>query len=158
MTNCRSGGWCLQMAATKHCESALDLLLKKYNLKIEDVCKKISGEHLDRISHSYCSKWRRLLPYFNMEKIVEDDIDQLSVNGEEKRSKFFKKWEEVKGSSATYEKLVSALLKMECRNDAEKVCELIQPASDRRPRPEHKTGPQLPQPASDNTSPQGRTN
>ena len=134
----------------------LDSLSKQYKLKKEDVGKKISDIHLDKISHSCCSQWKRLPPYLDMERISED----------EKRSSFFSKWVDEKGSDATYGKLISALLKMECKNDAEKVCELIQPVLTTPPklsqspqpasapelpklppdhRPEHEPGPKLPQ-------------
>ena len=153
----------------------LDSLLKQYKLKKEDVGKKISDIHLDKISHSCCSQWKRLPPYLDMERIVKDDVNRLSVSEDEKRSSFFLKWVDEKGSDATYEEIISALLKMGCKNDAEKVCKLIQPVLRTPPklsqspqpasapelppdhRPEHEPGPQLRQPTSDHTSPPGKT-
>ena len=159
--------------------AALDSLLKQYKLKREDVSKKISDMHLDKISHSCCSQWRRLPPYFDMEKIVKDDINRLSGNEDEKRSSFFSKWVDEKGSDATYEKLISALLEVGCKNDAEKVCKLMQPVPSASPKlsqspeslpelpelpqliPDRKSehepdGPQILQPASDHVSPSGK--
>ena len=153
-----------------HCEGVFISLLERYNLKIEDVSKKISDIHLDEISQSCCSKWRQLLSCLGMKKIVKNDINRLSLSEDEKRSSFFSMWVDEKGSGATYEKLIRALLKMRCMNDAEIVCELIQPKISQSPghrelpklipadRSEHEPGPQLPQPAPDHTSPPGKTN
>ena len=159
--------------ATKHCESALSLLLAKYELKIKDVSKKISDIHLDKISHSCCSQWRRLPAYFDMERIVKDDVNRLSASEEDdKRTLFFSKWVDEQGSDATYEKLISALLEMGCKNDAEKVCKLLAPKQHRSPQPasdqhalgrsskpqppqEVSTAPKLPQLASDYRAPTG---
>ena len=129
-------GWCLAIAMAD-----LDPLLKQYKLKREDVTKKISDIHLDKISHSCCSQWRRLPPYFDMEKIVKDDINRLPANEDEKRSSFFSKLDE-KGCDATYEKLISALLEMGCKNDAEKVCRLIQPVLMTPPKLSHSPQPE----------------
>ena len=144
--------------ATKHCESALSLLLAKYELKIKDASKRISDIHLDKISHSCCSQWRRLPAYLDMERIVKDDVNRHSTSEEaEKRSLFFSKWVDEKGSDATYEKLITALLEMGCKNDAEKVCKLIQPVSMTLPKliqsPLPPKLPQLRQPASDHIPP-----
>ena len=160
----------------------LDSLLKQYKLKKEDVSQQISDIHLDKISHSCCSQWKRLPPYLDMERIVKDDVNRLSASEEtEKRSSFFSKWVDEKGSDATYEKIISALFEMGCKNDAEKVCKLIQPVLTTPPKlsqspqpasgpelpklpqlipdrtPEHEPGPQLQQPTSDHTLPPGKT-
>lgn len=55
-----------------------------------------------------------------------DDIDRKSVSEDEKRATFFAKLKEKKGSGATYEVLISALLGIECVDDAESVCKLLQ--------------------------------
>jgi hypothetical protein len=114
-----------KMAATK--ESTLDELLKKFNLRREDVNKKVTEKHIGKISRSYCKDWEQLPPFLNIESIIKDDINQLSVDGETKRSRFLSKWVESYGSEATYEKLINALLEIRCRSDAEAVCMLIQP-------------------------------
>ena len=47
-------------------------------------------------------------------------------NGEEnERQKFLERWQEKKGCDVTYIKLISALLEVECRSDAEGVCKLL---------------------------------
>ena len=128
----------MAVSKTRHHKSALDLLLEEYKLKKKDVNKQISAIHLDKISHYCCSQWRRLPAYLEMDRIVKDDVDRLSTNEEaEKRSSFFSKWGDEKGSEATYEKIINALLEMKCKKDAEKVCKLIRPASKlhRSPQP-----------------------
>ena len=144
----------MAVSTTKHHKSALNLLFEKYKLKKKDASKQISDIHLDKISHSCCSQWRRLPPYLCMERIVKDDVNRLSASEEaEKRSLFFSKWVDEKGSDATYEKLISALLKMGCKNDAEKVCKLLAPKQHRSPHPASDQ-PQLQQALGQGSKPQ----
>ena len=84
------------------------------------------SEHLNAISRSYCNQWKILIPYLKMKGITEDDVDAHSGSPREKRRIFLRKWKRVKGSEATYERLVCALLEIECRNEAEGVCQLLQ--------------------------------
>lgn len=106
--------------------AATETLVERYQLQEEDLNSQITDKHLDKISHSHCSQWRRLPPYLGMESIVRDDVNRLSASEEEeKRCAFFLKWKDMKGSEATYQRLISALLEMECTNDAEKVCKLF---------------------------------
>ena len=44
---------------------------------------------------------------------------------EEKRLAFFKRWKKEKGFEASYGALVTALLKIKNREDAEKICALL---------------------------------
>ena len=82
----------------------------------------VSDVHLQDISHSCCSKWRFLPARLEMEEIVVEDIDRLQgLSEEEKRLAFFKQWKSEKGSEATYKKLIDALEKIDCREDAENV-------------------------------------
>ena len=62
-----------------------------------------------------------------MRKIVVQDIDRLlGLSEEEKRLAFFKQWKREKGSEATYKKLIDALEEMDCREDVENVCRVLQ--------------------------------
>ena len=93
--------------------------------------EQVSDVHLQDISRSCCSKWRRLPARLEMEEIVVQDIDRLQgLSEEEKRLNFFKQWKSEKGSEATYKKLIDALVKIKCREDAEKVqCLIENPAT-----------------------------
>ena len=102
-------------------------LIERYGLS-EEMCRcKISDAHLGDISLSYCSRWRDLPSRLDIKKIVVDDLDKnpILVDEDMKRSSFFSKWKEAKGSGATYRALISALLQIKCVEDAEGVCELL---------------------------------
>jgi hypothetical protein len=108
-------------------ETMASSIFEKYNLRKQDVSKKVTGKHIDKISHSCCKEWKRLPSYLDMEGIVGEDISGSQATEEEKKRNFFSKWVDTKGSGATYEKLIGALLEINCINDAETVCKLIQP-------------------------------
>ena len=101
-------------------------LMEHYCLLEEDCSKQISDSHLQKISLSCCKKWRFLPACFKMEEIIAEDIDREPKGEDEKRFSFFKQWQQERGSDATYKALISALLEISCRQDAEKVCELLQ--------------------------------
>lgn len=61
-----------------------------------------------------------------METIETDDIDKSSSDEKVKRRNFFNEWKNREGSGTTYGKLLSALLAIKCRDDAESVCEMLQ--------------------------------
>ena len=105
---------------------ALPPLLELYHLSEQNCKKQVTDQHLEEISSSCCSKWKSLRPHMEMEEIVEHDIDASPVGGPEgKRRAFFFKWKNMKGSGATYRVLITALLKIRCREDAESVCKLL---------------------------------
>lgn len=89
--------------------------------------QRVSDQHIEKFSRSHGKKWRSLPPYLELETIAVDDIDRnpRTLTEEEKRHAFFSKWKHVKGSRATYRRLVGALLKIQCREDAENLCEML---------------------------------
>ncbi len=100
-------------------------IMEHYQLQEEDCNKPISDSHLAKISQSICEKWRLLPSHLKMEPIVTKDIDRESKSEEEKRLEFLKRWKQERGLDATYKELINALLEIQCRRDAEKVCELL---------------------------------
>ena len=105
---------------------AVSDLLGYYQLG-EDVCnQQVTDRHLDEIASSYCRRWKSLRAELGLKAIVEHDIDH-SIPGDEegKRHALFSKWKLMKGSSATYKELISALLRIKCRDDAEGVCKVL---------------------------------
>ncbi len=102
-------------------------MLETFSLLEEDTVKRVSDTHMEEIARSYCSRWRMLYSYLEVDKIVVSDVDHMSVSEGEKRHAFFAAWRERKGSDATYGRLLHALLKTGCRKDAEGVCELLKP-------------------------------
>lgn len=100
-------------------------LVERFQLTEENCDRQVSDSHLEDISRSFCSRWRSLHSYLELEDLVVRDIDREHKEEEEKRNDFFFAWKQKKGSHATYRKLICALLKIEYRNDAEKVCKLL---------------------------------
>ena len=100
-------------------------LLAYYELG-EEICnRQITDRHLDEIASSYCRRWKSLRAELGLKAIVEHDIDSIPGDEEGKRHALFNKWKLMKGSSATYKALISALLEIRCRDDAEGVCEVL---------------------------------
>ena len=105
-------------------------LMKTYGLTDREWMKPITEKHIIDISRSYCTKWKSLYAFLAMESIIAEDIAKNpAYDEEEKRVAFFKKWRDIKGSDATYKQLISALLQIHCRNDAEGVCKIPSTAS-----------------------------
>ena len=87
--------------------------------------QQISDPHLEEISRTSSTKWRSLPPHLDIPDTTVSDIECDSQNEEEWQNNFFFTWKRKKGTRATYRKLVHALLKIDCRGDAEKVCKLL---------------------------------
>lgn len=105
--------------------SFADLVLL-YSLNEDKYNRKISDKHFDEVSRSHCSRWRSLRARLEMKNIVVDDIDRApGADEDEKRLSFFSKWKQKRGSKATYKCLISALLEIECVEDAEGVCKML---------------------------------
>jgi hypothetical protein len=104
----------------------LSILMEHFRLSEHDCSLEVTDVHAEKISSSFCSKWKSLPPYLEIEDIVAKDINRCLVDESDKRHLFLKKWKEMKGSEATYRKLINALLEVKCRQDAERVCKLLQ--------------------------------
>ena len=100
-------------------------LLRKYELTEEDSKLPISDPHLEEISRTSSKDWRSLPSHLELSDTTVGDIERDSQKEDERRNNFFFTWKHKKGTRATYRKLVHALLKIDCRRDAEKVCELL---------------------------------
>lgn len=106
-------------------DQAFAQLIKRYQLRRADLTNQISDTHLVEISLSHCQKWKFLPSFLDIESIVAQDIDTERISEEDKRRAFFLKWKDLKGSDATYERLIIALLRIKCKDDAESVCKLM---------------------------------
>ena len=100
-------------------------LMSQYRLTERQYNKQVSDIHLEKLSRSGCKQWKSLPPYLKLEAIVAEDIDKSQKGEREKRHEFLLTWKEMEGSSATYKQLITALLKIKCRRDAEKLCEML---------------------------------
>ena len=56
---------------------------------------------------------------------MAEDIDKSQKGEREKRHDFLLKWKDVEGSDATYGQLITALLKIKCKQDAEKLSGML---------------------------------
>ena len=56
---------------------------------------------------------------------MAEDIDKSQKGEREKRHDFLLKWKDEEGSDATYGQLITALLKIKCTQDAEKLSEML---------------------------------
>ena len=83
--------------------------------------RQVSDEHIEEISRNHCRRWRSLPAHLNLGPILVQDIERSQGDEGERRAIFFRVWKERNGSEATYENLITALLKISCRQDAEAV-------------------------------------
>ena len=105
------------------CKAKASHLLQHYQLT-EEVCRVgVSDKHIGEIS---CEDWRKLPPCFELETVVVSDLERDFKTEEDRRIGFFRKWKARKGFDATYIVLITALLEINCRKDAEGVCKLLQ--------------------------------
>ena len=104
-------------------------LKERYNLQELGLNQQISDKHIQEFSKSHGRKWKLMPANLKLETIIADDIDRAPKPEEEKRHTFFSKWKLIRGSSATYKALITALLENDCGEDAESVCRLVPPTT-----------------------------
>ena len=122
-------------------DAAIDFMV---NLKLteDDWNKPLTDIHISDICRKACGKWKLLSPYLGgMEEIDISDIENTFAEEEVRRSKFLKRWREKMGSEANFKRLISALLRIKCRRDAEIVCGLLQLQISRNVSPSATTPP-----------------
>lgn len=100
-------------------------LMEYYKLTEEEFDKQVTDSHLEEISGFCCGQWKLLPSYLEMEMLVAKDSGREHKEEQEKRKDFLLAWKQKKGFHATYRKLVHALLKINCRDDADEVCKLL---------------------------------
>ena len=108
--------------------SSIESLIARHQLTEENVNKVITDIHIEVISRCCCSKWKSLPAHLGLAPIVAEGINRTEVNEEDRRRTFLTTWKEKKGFEATYKTLISALLEIECRSEAESVCQLLKDA------------------------------
>lgn len=101
-------------------------LMKQFGLEEKDCNGEVADAHLEEFTHHHGEDWRSLPAYLKMKNIVVRDIERKPCGEREKRLTFFIEWKSLVGSGATYKKLVHALLKIKCKQDAEAVCKMLQ--------------------------------
>lgn len=104
----------------------LKTLVEKYQFSAEELNKKVTENDLDKLALSHGKKWRRLPPHLGLSKSVKDDIDSSHQDERDKRYDFFIFWKERRGSEATFKVLITSLLSIECQEDADYACQILE--------------------------------
>ena len=110
-------------------------LLTSYNLKEEHYNKEITRDHNIAFIKYYGRTWRNKYLYkhlvSNSKTIISDIENKQGHSEQDKRERFFLKWQEVRGSEATYAALVNALLKAKYEKGANYLCKVLQVSATR---------------------------
>ena len=101
-------------------------LIKKFGLTERDCNDPVTDIHLDIIARSCSASWTSLVTQLEVKDIVVNNNGNTQDDPEEERKKFYRKWKISKGADATYSQLINAMLKIDCKLDAEEVCKLLQ--------------------------------
>ena len=99
-------------------------LLQIYNLKPDTLERECSEQELLDVGDFI--SWDVVGP--RLPEITTQDMEDLSrdkYNQDQKRQKLLKLWNERNGSCATFHVLITTMLKVKKRNEAEKVCKLL---------------------------------
>ncbi len=128
----------MAVAGDTVCATSLDILpslLMFYNLKDEDWHHQFLESDLEKFSRCRCSDWKSLPPLLGLDRRLvdtpppqpsrEDDSDYEPPTIRERKEEFFSTWRRLKGSEATYKKLIDALIEIKCWHGAERVCRLL---------------------------------
>lgn len=107
-------------------EITVPKLMADYGISDAACDATVTELHIMEIIKKYCSKWREMYVYLNVDKIIVNDLKYAPGDEEDKRQRFFGAWKQENGSGATYRVLLTALLGVKSREDAEAVCKLIQ--------------------------------
>ena len=102
--------------------------IRQCGLTEEDCGTVVSDVHLDNIARSCSASWKFLVAQLKVNGIEIDNIENTQEGIEEKRRKFYRRWKQSKATDATYSQLINAMLNINCKQDALKVCKLL-PAS-----------------------------
>ena len=100
------------------------LLIQKYKLTDRLLQRKCSEDHMHNIA-AFIS-WSEVGYYLcNIEGQDIEDIDKDCRSQQQKRWKLLNKWEEGNGDDATYDALITAMLRARKRSEATDVCKLL---------------------------------
>lgn len=117
------------MASPGKCSS----LLTKFELSEKDCGIKVSKKDLDRVANNCEFPYERLAPYLDVKQV--SDIEREGKSEPGRRTALLERWNQMKGSDATYRALITALLDIEHRNDAEKICKWLRTSKSATPCP-----------------------
>ena len=113
--------------------TSISTLMDNYELTEEDCMRKVSDTDIGKIARSLHGKWKsQLPPLLGMDAIVVTNILEVpghNMSEEDRRVAFFNEWKQQKGSDACYKILISSLLEVKRREDAESVCMILKETS-----------------------------
>ena len=99
-------------------------LVRHCGLSDDELNKEITRDRFHEIGPSLL-EWRLLAPILNLTPLDVEDIEKDNRGEESKRNKFLSVWKRKQCVRATYRALVTALCQIERREDALKVCEVL---------------------------------
>ena len=109
-------------------DPAIDALLQKYGLTNDDVDQECSNEHILEISKNLV-KWKLLSLHLRLNQADIETVENNAAHDIElMRLQALMKWKSVsvtRNFAATYRVLLKALLKCECSEKAQQLCELL---------------------------------
>ncbi len=108
--------------------ATVDSLMQKFGVSAAACDSKVTEVHLQEISQNHCSKWRDLPTPLGLSKMAVNDLEYKPGGEGGKRKAFLETWQQQMGGDATYRALITALLNVQSRDDAESVCKLLQGA------------------------------
>lgn len=100
-------------------------LLHRFNLDEGECNKVVSKAHVEGLCKANCTQWRLLPTPLDVETISVDDIERNAIEESDRRCSFMYQWKQIKGFTATYRQLITALLKIKCSEDAACLCKLM---------------------------------
>ena len=95
-------------------------LLSLCELTESDCEREVEEEDLAGLSLTLGQTWRAL-----PSRLGVPSSDRVFQTEQEEKRAFLSQWKEVKGCEATYKALISALLEIHCREEAEGVCRVL---------------------------------
>ena len=107
-------------------EITVPKLMAQYGISDAACDATVTELHMMEIIKKYGSRWKEMYMYLDIDKITVSDLKYAPGDEEDKRQCFFGIWKQQKGNDATYRALLTALLGVTSRDDAECVCKLMQ--------------------------------
>ena len=98
----------------------MDDLVQFYELSESDCEREINEVDLADLSFTLGQGWRAL-----PSRLGVPSSDHVFQTEQEEKHAFLSQWKDVKGSEATYKVLISALLDINCREEAEGMCRML---------------------------------
>lgn len=114
------------MSSYNSLSTTISEIVQHYGLGEEELLQEVTSQHLGDLCRDRPIQWQQLSDILlENSKTAVNDIERTGKSEPEKRRDFFKLWQSQKGSSANYEALIRALLRIQCRGDAEYVCKQL---------------------------------